>query len=255
MTMIEDFLPPEESRGLGATLTYPTMFGITLTPGIGGVVIAVLGLAGFLYLVVYQVMPTWQKHQELEASVAQKQAQVQQEQGELAQKEKIKSGLEKVKQQQKEVLSLFANENTLDTLLLDLDRLVETDNAKVSGGVKAKLTKFVPVVDSSNGAIVDNSLGSEVNGKLKSRAINVAIQGTFTQTESILRDIERLQPLLIIKDYQSTLNQAPPINQQGKVVGAPQTISTAFQLQALIPLSAEEVAKASSADAAKQPPK
>ncbi len=253
MTFTEDFLPSGEGKPLRAAPNYPTVFGVTFTPDVISILVAVLGLAGFLYLIFTQVIPAWQKHQDLEATQSQKQAEIQQKQTELAQGQKFRTELAQTKQQQTEVLSLFANEDTLDTLLLDLNRLVEADNAKVSGnGIKAKLTKYVPVVDPSNGVIVDSSLGPEVNGKLKSRVVNVGVEGTFAQTESILSDIERLQSLLIVKDYQSTLPQTP-LNQQGR---GPQTISTSFQLQALVPLSPEEVTKAAAAaSAASQPPK
>lgn len=241
MTISEDFMPFKGGK-FGAEPNYPTVFGVTLTPNIISILVAILGVAGFVYLVTNQVMPSLQKHQELEASQVQKQSQIQQIQAQLAQAQRVRADLAQAKQQQLEVLSLFSNENTLDTLALDLNRLTEADNAKVSaGGVKAKLTKYEPVADPSNGAIADGSLGPEVNGKLKSRVVNVAFEGTFAQTATILRDIERLQSLLIVKDFQSTLPQTP-LNLQGK---GPQTITTTFQLEALIPLSPEEATKAS----------
>jgi type IV pilus assembly protein PilO len=93
--------------------------------------------------------------------------------------------------------------------------------------------------------ITDGTLGAQVDGKLKRSSINIEIIGTYEQTQSILRNIERLQPLLIVKDYQATL--APePAPQPGKVairVG-PAPITTSFQLQALMPLNPEEVASA-----------
>ncbi|MBV8884930.1 MAG: pilus assembly protein PilO [Chroococcidiopsidaceae cyanobacterium CP_BM_RX_35] len=249
MTVSEDFVPFQKGKMFGAEPRYPTLFGLTLTPNIISILVMMLGTVGFFYLVANQVMPAWQKHQEMEASQVQKQTQIQQAQTKLAQSQQVRAELAQAKQQQLEVLSLFSNENTLDTLALDLNRLAETINASLGSGVKAKLTKYEPVADPSNGAITDGSLGPEVNGKLKSRAVNIAFEGTFEETETILRDIERLQSLLIVKDFQSTLPQTP-LNLQGK---GPQTITTSFQLQALIPLSPEESAKATAA--AQQPQK
>lgn len=252
MTVTEDFISVEEGGEFEAAApTYPTAFGITLTPAVSGVLIAVLGLGGALYLVLNMVMPAFAKYQELQASRNEKQGLIQQKQTGLIQTEQVKTQLAQAKQQKVEVLGLFANEKTLDTLLLDLNRVVESSNAQIQrNNVRAKLKRFVPVNQTAE-AIADSSLGAAVNGKLKRRVVNIELEGTFEQTQSIIRNIERLQPLLIVRDYQSALAQASP-NQQGKVVlGGPATIATSFQLQALMPIGSEEAATA--APSANQP--
>jgi type IV pilus assembly protein PilO len=118
--------------------------------------------------------------------------------------------------------------------------------------VRAKLNKFIPVSPKPE-PITDGSLGLQVNGKLQRSTINAEITGTYEQTQSIIRNIERLQPLLIVKDYQATL--APvvsrsPLDKTPVQVG-PAAITTSFQLQVLMPLSAEDIAAA----AAKATPK
>jgi len=254
MNVTEDFISVEESGGLKpAGPALPTLFGLTLTPMMIGVLIMVLGLVGGLYLIFNQLIPASEKSQKLQADLAQKQAQVQQKQVGLKKSEQVKTQLVQAKQQQVGVLNLFANEKILDTLLLDLNQLVEFSNAKVSqNDVRAKLKRFVPVNQSSE-VITDSSLGSEVNGKLKSRVFNVAFEGTFEQTETIIRNIERLQPLLIVKDYQSTLAPSPAPDAKGRVIRGPATITTSFQLQAIMPVSPEEAAKVTAA--ANQPKK
>lgn len=251
MTVTEDFISVEEGGELEAAApTYPTAFGITLTPAVSGVLIAVLGLGGALYLILNMVMPAFQKYQELQASRNEKQGLIEQKQTSLIQTEQVKTQLAQAKQQKVEVLGLFANEKTLDTLLLDLNRVVESSNAQIQrNNVRAKLKRFVPVNQTAE-AIADSSLGAAVNGKLKRRVVNIELEGTFEQTQSIVRNIERLQPLLIVRDYQSALAQASA-NQQGKVVQGPATITTSFQLQALMPVSPEEAATA--APSANQP--
>jgi type IV pilus assembly protein PilO len=96
---------------------------------------------------------------------------------------------------------------------------------------------------------MDGSLGVGVNGKLKRMNINVEIVGTYEQTQSILRNIERLQPLLIVRDYQSTLSTVQATDAKGKPIRrvGPAPITTSFQLQALMPLSREEIAAAQAA--------
>ncbi len=64
-----------------------------------------------------------------------------------------------------------------------------------------------------------------------------------------MRNIERLQPLLIVKDYQATLapvESRSPLDKTPVQVG-PAAINTSFQLQVLMPLSPEEVAAAAAA--------
>ncbi|WP_026730876.1 pilus assembly protein PilO [Fischerella sp. PCC 9605] len=244
MTLSEDFNFVEGGElEEGASSTYPVVFGITFTPKIIGILVGVLGFAGALYMLLNLVMPAWETFQQQQAKQSELQGQIDQKKATIKQMDKVKQELAEAKQQQTQVLGLFANEKTLDTLLLDLNRLVESGSGKISANaVRAKLKKFVPASDKAE-PITDGSLGSQVDGKLKRRSVNIEIVGTYEQTQSILRNIERLQPLLIVKDYQSTL--APePAPEPGKVAirMGPAPISTSFQLQALMPLTPEEIA-------------
>lgn len=251
MTFSDDFITVGEGQELQESApSYPSLFGIKLTPQISGILIA-LGLGALaLYVLTTYVMPVWQRYGELSTSRTEKQGQIAQKQAVLQQGEKLKTELVQAKQQQTEILGLFANEKTLDTLLLDLNRLVESGNATQSNGVTARLQRFVPQNQSNAEVVNDSSYGAAVNGKLKRRIVNVEFTGNYEQTQSILRNMERLQPLLIVKDYKSTLTQNP--SSQPGFVPLP-TITTSFQLQALIPANAEEVAAA--AKAAATPPK
>ncbi len=247
MTFSDDFITVGEGQELqGSADNYPTLFGIKLTPQISGIAIAVALVALAAYITSSYVMPVWQKYGELTADRDLKQSQVDQKQANIKQGEKLKTDLVQARQQQTEILSLFANEKTLDTLLLDINRLVESGNAS-QGGVVSKLQKFEPVNQVAE-IINDGSFGSEVNGKLKRRVISIALVGNYEQTQSILRNMERLQPLLIVNDYTSTLQQDPVDPTTGRL--PPASINTAFKLQALIPASPEEAAAAAAAAAA-----
>jgi type IV pilus assembly protein PilO len=246
MTASKDFFPDDGGEFETAAPTYPTAFGVTFTPSVSGALIAGLGLMGSIYLILNLVLPTFQKYQELQTSRNDKQAQVQQKQAVLQQTEQVRTELALAKKQQTEVLALFANEQTLNTLLLDLNRVVESGNAtRGRNFIRARLKRYVPATQSAE-VITDGSLGSVVNGKLKRQVVNVELEGTFEQTQAIIRNIERLQPLLLIRDYQSTLVQAAP-NQLGTSVRGSGTITTSFLLQALIPASTEEAANAATA--------
>ncbi|MES1025909.1 pilus assembly protein PilO [Gloeocapsa sp. BRSZ] len=245
MTVTEDFIPEESIEFQPVAPSYPKAFGVTLTPAVSGVLIALLGLAGSVYLVVNLLMPTWQRHQELQTSRDEKNALVEQKQLAIQQTEQVRAELAQVKQQNAQVLTLFADERTLDTLLLDLNRVVESGNAQVQNAPRAKLKRFVPVNQSPE-IVSDGSLGGAVNGKLKRQVVNIELEGTFEQTQSIIRNIERLQPLLIVKDYQSSLAQTGDTQQPGVVQPRGAVITTSFQLEALMPASPAEAAAAAS---------
>lgn len=254
MTFTDDYIySEEEDKELEAAVApnYPTAFGVTLTPAVSGILIAVLGLGGGLYLILNMVMPTMQHNQELKDSREQKQALIIQKQAGLGQTGKLEANLAEAQRQKADVLTLFADEKTLNTLLLDLNRLIESSNASAPPNAKAQLKRFVPANQSTAEIVTDGSLGAEVNGKLKRRVVNIEFVGTFEQTQSIIRNIERLQPLLIVKDYQSSAIQAEP-NAQNQVTRGPAMITTSFQLQALIPLNSDEAAQAAAATTQQQ---
>ncbi|MEH2467025.1 pilus assembly protein PilO [Nostoc sp.] len=240
-----------------ATPAYPVVFGIAFTPKIIGILVGVIGLAGAAYIFLNLLMPAWETYQQQQAKSLELQAQVAQKKANIKQIDQVKNELAQAKQQKVQVLSLFANEKTSDTLLLDMNRLVESGNTPTSiNAVRAKLKKFVPVSQKPE-PIIDGSLGPQVDGKLERSSINAEITGTYEQTQSIIRNIERLQPLLIIKDYQATLapvESRSPLDKMPVQVG-PAAINTSFQLQILMPLSPEEIAAAAAATAKTAPKK
>ncbi|MEH2021983.1 pilus assembly protein PilO [Nostoc sp.] len=232
----------------------PVIFGIAFTPKIIGILVGVIGLAGAGYILLNLLMPAWESYQQQQAKNSELQAQIEQKKANIKQIDKVKDELAQAKQQKVQVLGLFANEKTLDTLLLDLNRLIESGNTSTSfSAVRAKLNKFVPVSQKPE-AVTDGSLGLQVNGKLQRSSINAEITATYEQTQSIIRNIERLQPLLIVKDYQASLAPAEsrsPLDKTPMRVG-PEAINTSFQLQVLMPVSAEEIAAKAAPDAPKK---
>ncbi|MBD2448735.1 pilus assembly protein PilO [Nostoc sp. FACHB-152] len=254
MTLSEDLNFVDQGGEFdSAASPYPVVFGISFTPKIIGMVGGVVGVLGALFIVLNLVMPAWDSYQQQQAKSSDLQGQIDQKKAVIKQIEQVKQDLAKAKEQKIQVLGLFSNEKTLDTLLLDLNRLVESGNVQVPvNAFKAKLQKFAPATEKAE-PVMDGSLGVGVNGKLKRMNINVEIVGTYEQTQSILRNIERLQPLLIVKDYQSVLAPVQTTNQAGKAIRqiGPAPLTTSFQLQALMPLTPEEIAAAAKVPAKK----
>jgi type IV pilus assembly protein PilO len=233
----------------------PVLFGVTLTPTIIGRVVGFLGVASASYMLFNIAMPAWDNYQELQTKREQLQTEVQQKKTQAQQIGKIEADLAEAKQQQQQVLALFADEKSLDTLLLDTSRLIDSSNGKAFGNaIRAKMKRFVPA--SEKPVVVDDgSFGVEVNNKLKRSIVNVEIEGNFEQTQSIMRNIERLQPLLLVKNYDSKLS--PPEMSDDKdnpvQIGIGK-LTTTFALEALMPLTPEEAADLAAEAAAKAPP-
>ena len=241
MTYTEEFIPGELDQDLQEDPAYPTAFGITFTPIVGGAVFAVIGLIGAAYLFANTVLPTFQTNQELQAKIDETEIQIQQRQGSQQKINEAQQKLDLAKLQQQEVLALFAKEKTLDTLLLDINGFI---NAR-----QGKLQRFEPEkLDPIASVIKDGSLGANLNNKVKRQGATVDIEGSFDQIQSILRSIERLEQLLLIRDFKAELDkstQKVKVDVQGRVISqenSPANLKTTFKVNAIIPLTPEETA-------------
>jgi type IV pilus assembly protein PilO len=242
MTFSEEF-DSNADLSFGESANYPTAFGLTLTPKISGILLGVLGILGTLYILMTMVMPVYQNYQKLKADEQAKADQVAQlKTGDLSQKlVGLDTKLQQAKALKSQVLALFASEKTRDTLLLDLNKLIRARGAK--------LLSFQPNLKESP-PINDGSLGPAANNKLKRQSVTLEIEGDFAQTQAVLRDIERLQPLLLIKDLNtSAATEKIPMTatfNQGKLIlqgkESPR-LKTALRLDVIMPLSQEELAK------------
>lgn len=237
MTAGGDFIPNDPNLDTGPR--YPVVFGIPLTPIIIGILLAVGGMALATYLFLSLVQPALEKYNDLKQKVQDKEAQVQQAAAIAKQESDARVKLEAAQKQGAEVLNLFSNESTLNTLLLDLNRQVETRNAGVAkleqdrlaacpswvrnnvealrkdNGIelarKAALKEFTPDAKAS-GIITDNAYGSLVNNKLKRQVASVIFEGNVNQTQAIFRNIERLQPFLVFKDVKIVVGDGTQAN-------------------------------------------
>jgi type IV pilus assembly protein PilO len=244
----EEFLP----EGQVETPNYPKAFGITFTPRVGGVVFAVLGLVGAVYLFANVVSPEWERYQTLQSDIQTREQDIQNLADIQKKIEAKQAELAQAKEQNQEVLNLFANEKTLNTLLLDLNSIVKARNGRLSvydpGSPAA--------AQAADGVINDSSLGAQVNGKLKRKTVNVEVEGSFDQIQSILRSFERLQSLLLVKDFNLTTSDEQVVlvnpengkavlgvrdrdNQQKVIPGGKPGLKAKFKLEALMPATPE----------------
>ena len=186
MTLSDDLNFAEQGAGSeeGASQSI-VAFGITFTPLIIGGILGVLGIIGSAAMVFNLIMPAWDnlnqqntKNSDLESQITQKNIQA-------SQLNKVQVEREKVEQQRKQVLALFADEKSIETLLLDINRLIEDVNTNSTPiYTRAKLEKYTPASEKPE-IITDSSYGVLVNNKLKRLRFNITIKGTFAETETI----------------------------------------------------------------------
>jgi type IV pilus assembly protein PilO len=225
---------------------YPSIFGITFSPVVSGAGLAIVGAGISGYIFASLLQPQLAQNQELASKLAQTQEQIQLRKDNTQKIAAAEQSLDRANTQKQVVTGLFANDKKLDTLLLDLNKLVN-----IRQGELQKFTPDLPVagVGSSGAAVVnDGSLGAALNNKIKRKGVAIEVKGNFEQVQSILRTIERLDQLLLIKDFRADVDsttQKIVVDAQGRVIPQPEAIiKTSFKIQALIPLTPAEQAAA-----------
>lgn len=269
MTIGGDFIPGDQA--FDDTPDYPVVFGLRFTPVVTGILLGLLGLLGAGALFFYFVLPEWETYQQLKAQVEQTETELQQQDAIRQQIDTAKKNLADAKRQRDDVLTLFASEASLNTLVLDLNRQIDARNADLARrreqklaqcpaivqqnqaefertvgplATQARMRTFAPLPDKS-GVITDGSYGAQVDGKLRREAATVELVGNYDQTSAILQSIERLQPLLVIRNLTSTADEKSKnfVPYPGFSACVPDTqITTSFQLEALLPLSSADQA-------------
>ena len=240
MTFADDFASEEQSlEG-----DYPSAFGITFTPVVIGIAVAVAGIALAGYGFINSVKPAQEKLEQATAKKQELQGQLNKiKTGDLQLKlAQLQSDLAERKVLKSRIVSMFTSEQDLETLLIDLDAFIAAN--------QATLIDYQP--DSNITTIDDASLGSEVQGKLKRKGISLTIEGTFTETKQILQDLERLQPLLMIQSISSTVDENPTAmfaNNNTEIIPKTQAeLKTKIKLDAILPSSQAELEKAKKAE-------
>ncbi len=254
MVATGDFIPSNDADFIDEPLN-PVVFGIELSPQILGAIIAILGLAGVGYLFVKLVQPVAATNATLRTDIATKEGQLLSQAQQLQNIAKLEAELDAAMQRRRQVYSLFANEKTMDTLLLDVNQRIESSNASLGGVRSQVISRGIPAIlvdaqlrsftPGEKAVVEDGSLGQGVNGKLRRETYSVEFSGDFAQTQSILRNLERLEPLLMVRDFKIQSGEVVPetvIGAGGQVVIQPKTpITTSFSIDALMPTADADV--------------
>lgn len=213
----------------GGAGDYPELFGITFTPKVSGIAIGVGGFLIAAYLFWSQVLPVVNELSELNKQKQEKQATL--EQLSSSQLDKIiadkQNELIETKDLKEDVLKLFATDKALDTLLLDVNSFNKFSNLKMN--------TFVPTVEKET--VSDSSFGTLANNNLQVKSYSIDLEGDFNQLQLFLQDVERLQPLLVIKNLNtSTINPPQYLLENNKLITIePPKLKTSITLQAVFP--------------------
>lgn len=271
MTAGGDFIPVDDFDS--DQPNYPVVFGIRLTPTVNGILLALVGAGVATWLLLNVVKPAWDANQAIRQEIETSRQQLVDQAEIQKQIEQARQDLAEAEELRADVLALFADEESLETLLIDLNARVQgaevaspaIEVGEVQTGGAAVLERFSRVSPAGDAAapaapggdvVNDGSFGAAVNGKLRQQVYDVQINGTFGQTQSIIRNIERLRPLLVVQDLQmQPANRGLLlVNERGQIqpLGDPR-LQTSFKLIALLPPE-EEAAGAAGTPASPTPP-
>ncbi|NJK33685.1 MAG: hypothetical protein HC919_01350 [Oscillatoriales cyanobacterium SM2_2_1] len=227
-----------------------SLFGISMTSRVLGILIGVagVGVAGFGYVSLVDPLKTQVDGNE--ASIAQKKTAVDQLRADVARGATVDTELKAAQEKNAFVLTLLPSVDNVDTLLKDI-----TD----------QLPKSIEVTLPPFSYRIPNSLQSftlappatilPAGQQFRTISVNIAMDAPFPDILTSLQKIERLQPLLAIKNFKLAKKAIPPeafqlpegfgLEESQKAAlleSLPPLLTATFVIEAYVPLSAEEIA-------------
>jgi len=234
-----------------------SLFGVTLTSKILGILIGIAGIGLAGYAATSFVLPVFEQVQSGQQNIEAKKTAVIGLRGQVANKGNVLEKIEEANQQNKFVLSLLPSVDNIDTLIRDIqDQIPKIIEIALPPDffyeLVGTLRTFQPV--------------PPVKGpQYDTYTFNIGFDGKFEDVLGTIQKIERLRPLLIVKDLKLTKKTLPitsfkfprPIaaGKEKEILDSlPPLIGADFTLQAFVPKTEEEL-KAAAAAAAAPPPK
>ncbi len=250
MTSTGEFTPDDgQDFDLEQQPEYPSAFGVTFTPTVTGIGLLAVGIAFAAYLFLTLVGPKQEQKQALESQRDDLQSQIAAQPDLRAELADIQQRQQIATAQQQQVFSLLSSGDTLDTLPTDLERATSAIAASLSTAENPfSLKKIDPQAPAAQ-PVTDGTFGARVDGLVERQTFDIEIQGTFGQIRGFIASIERLQPLLIVRDLEMSPTEAIPIRYspetgQFSPLGSAQ-LSATFFLEAILPADNPQVAQSS----------
>jgi len=273
MTFTDDFVPVEDAEELEGP-SYPSAFGIEFSPKVQGIALAVLGVGGAIFLFTRLVSPVQTQLSDLQLRIDEKETTLENQAASLRQIEAVQADLDQALSQREGIYSLLGDPTSFDTLLLDTNQQIEKSNASIAGAIAGNLTDAQAATLTSDGfnqaqverivqALADDPVaqraaftselfsfnpvglptpigeeyGPELSGKLERQLVEVNFRGLFNQTQNILYNLERLEPLLIIRDFNQSFADAPgDLSEEDLNRLGVRPLETSLTMEVLVPL-------------------
>jgi len=232
-----------------------TLFGVTLTSKVLGILMGVGGIGLAIYVATTYVMPIWDQVQSGQNNIATKKSGLTALEQKVASKGNVAQKIEDANKQNQFILSLLPNVDNIDTMMRDIQEQIPKTivialppdfSYEIAGTMRA----FQPA---------EPIKGAQYN----TYSFTIGFDGKFEDVFNTIQRIERLKPLLVVKNLKLTKKPLPsekfkfsrPIaaGKEKEIIDIlPPLIGADFTLEAFVPLSEAEL-KAAAAAAA--PPK
>lgn len=216
------------------------LFGQTLSAKTLGIALGVIGIAAAGYIFVNYVQPLWTTIDSTKLSIADKTNGNATKTALIKQKGDLPQKIELAKTRSEVVLSLLPSFDTMDTLLIDLNKLIKTSNVSPLQLTGELLESFSPTPPS---AILPE-------GQYRTQTLSIQFASSYNDLIAILRSIESLRTLVVVQDLQLTKRQTVTLRNPGNLTAEqqkaqlerlPPVLSTTFKLVAYIPATDAEV--------------
>ena len=232
-----------------------TLFGFTLTSKILGILIGVSGIGVAIYVVTSYVQPIWEQVQTAQSNIATKTSTLSGLEQKIASKGNVRQKIEEANRQNLFVLSLLPNVDNIDTLITDIQKQIpKTITISLPPNFAYELEGTMRVFQPK-----DPVKGAQFS----TYSFTIGFDGKFEDVLSTIQKIERLRPLLVIKDLKLTKKTLPsdkfkfsqpiaPGKEKDILDSLPPLIGADFTLEAFVPLSEAERKAAAAAEPAKK---
>lgn len=232
-----------------------TLFGITLTSKILGILIGVGGIGLAVYVGTSYVQPLWDQVQSGQTNIATKKSSLVALEQKVASKSNIAQKIEDANKQNLFVLSLLPSVDNIDTLMRDIQEQVpKTITIALPPDFAYELAGTMRVFQPA-----EPIKGPQYN----TYSFTIGFDGKFEDVLNTIQKIERLKPLLVVKNLKLARKALPtekfkfsrPIaaGKEREILDVlPPLIGADFTLEAFVPLSEAELKAIA---AAAQPPK
>ncbi len=259
--MTDAAFTPLEEQAKGPPPAGSVVLGpLVITPMIQGVLAAVAGLAVAGVLVWKLVLPAMATRTTLETEIATIKGDISNKEKTAATQKEAETKLEEAKRQKNDVISLFPDNKALQTLLLDINKIVKQRGAELGAFKPVTEDNWIlkpqagtapgappPPPPPADGKAANPAADLKLTQAIEGKTVEMELKGNFNQVQASLRDFERLQQMVLLDGFTLRLNpesQYVVVNSQGQIVkrGEPE-IETKFKLMAVVPLPAEELEK------------